>query len=123
MRRLYRLFDLDGNKRVTIREVFGGFQQATRGTAKERARFLFRLFDSDGSGDLDQQELYRMLLFAQSKHDVDRYEAARLLSVLDKDKSGDVDEEEFVEGVAGDDDALAALSRVLGRTGIFGLAM
>lgn len=108
---------------MTIREVFGGFQQATRGTAEERARFLFRLFDTDGSGELDQQEMYRMLLFAQSKQDVDRYEAVRVLDVLDKDKSGTVDEAEFVEGVCKDDEALAALSRVLGRTGIFGLAM
>eukprot|EP01114_Cavostelium_apophysatum_P014696 TRINITY_DN3873_c0_g1_i1.p1 TRINITY_DN3873_c0_g1~~TRINITY_DN3873_c0_g1_i1.p1 ORF type:complete len:180 (+),score=41.93 TRINITY_DN3873_c0_g1_i1:197-736(+) len=60
--RLFRIFDDNDDKGINFREFVTGFSVlCPKGTLDEKLRFSFRLYDIDGDGFIDKEELYNML--------------------------------------------------------------
>ncbi len=106
----------DGDDRITFREFIAGLSSMTTGSPEEKLEWLFRLYDQDGNGVLDQKEvqlLCRGVLRAatdsqtQWSEDDIRAKAEKLFAEMDTDKNGTVDKKEFV-AVASKDEALLA---------------
>jgi len=56
----FRAFDTDGDGRVDFKELATGLSTLTRGGIRERAEFLFKLWDDSGDGLLQLDEFQRM---------------------------------------------------------------
>ena len=67
---------------------------------------IFKLFDRDGSGTIDIQEMRAVLNELGKK--VDNKELERLMNDLDNDGSGEIDFEEFLKGMERLDQLTAA---------------
>eukprot|EP00941_MAST-03F_sp_MAST-3F-sp1_P004388 g4388.t1 len=59
--RLYQCFDADSNGSIDFKEFLGGLAVLSRGSRREKAEFIFRLYDLDGNGTVTGQELRSML--------------------------------------------------------------
>ena len=57
-----RAVDKDGSGTIDMRELLTGLSTALRGDATQRAEFYFSLYDTDKSGCLEEDELYRLLV-------------------------------------------------------------
>ena len=62
MERAFELFDADRNGKVDVYEVFAVMAVCSHATPNMKAKFMFRLYDFDGSEDLSKHELVIMLL-------------------------------------------------------------
>ncbi|CAK9094657.1 Recoverin family protein DDB_G0274781 [Durusdinium trenchii] len=64
LRRLWELFDRDGNGVLDFREIASGVGVLCRPSSvvDEKTRAVFSLFDQDGSGFIDPNEMFEMLL-------------------------------------------------------------
>lgn len=68
--------------------------------------YIFKLFDRDGSGTIDIQEMRAVLNELGKK--VDNKELEKLMSDLDNDGSGEIDFDEFLKGMERLDQLTAA---------------
>jgi len=59
MKQLYEYFDTDSDGNLNKKDFLGGIALVMRGTAEEKLRITFDLFDTNGDGVLDRAELYR----------------------------------------------------------------
>ena len=61
IRRVFNTFDTDGSGTVTASDVFAGISMLCGGTRDERVAAAFRLYDADGDGYIDQNEMHSYL--------------------------------------------------------------
>ena len=101
---------------VDLRELFDGMQLAAHGPIEDRARFFFKVFDSDHSGELDNDEVYTMLANGAGPN-MDREQLDSIFSLIDEDGDGSITEEEFVKAIINDPSLLRWISHVFGRAG------
>lgn len=57
LKRLYTLFDSDGNGTVDVTELFAGLSVLCGGSRDEKARAVFDLFDTNGDGVMSEEEM------------------------------------------------------------------
>lgn len=97
------VFDLPGDEEIPVEEVLGGMDEDEDGKKKsELLREAFKIFDEDGNGFIEAEELKRVLdcLGLMDKGwDMDQIE--KMLRVVDLNLDGkvDFDEFEFMMGV------------------------
>jgi hypothetical protein len=103
---------------VQLSELYAGITAALRGPIDDRAGFFYSLFDTDGSGALDTDEVLRMLIASSGGGEVSEQDARRVLAKIDADGSGTVERDEFITAVRDDPSIVDALSRVFGRTDV-----
>eukprot|EP01116_Phalansterium_solitarium_P014388 TRINITY_DN32028_c0_g1_i1.p3 TRINITY_DN32028_c0_g1~~TRINITY_DN32028_c0_g1_i1.p3 ORF type:complete len:194 (+),score=47.77 TRINITY_DN32028_c0_g1_i1:679-1260(+) len=60
-RRLFRLFDANGDSFINFAEFVKCLSVFSRGTLGDRIAYSFRLYDIDGDGFIDKRELFTML--------------------------------------------------------------
>jgi Ca2+-binding EF-hand superfamily protein len=105
--------------RIPFREFLTGLSAITSGSPEEKLDWAFRLYDADGNGVLDRQEVYLLVkgvLRAQNdeKHrwsEVElRAKADALFDKMDSDKSGSVDKKEFVAVASQDEQIVSSLA-------------
>jgi Ca2+-binding EF-hand superfamily protein len=101
----FSAFDGDRNGRINFREFVVGMSTAQHGSPRERLQFMFKAYDTDGSGTLTTDEIFNMFrasLSSQGKR-VDTAKLAamvtRAFDVLDANKDGEISFPEFVAGV------------------------
>mmetsp|Transcript_14071 Transcript_14071/g.34868 ORF Transcript_14071/g.34868 Transcript_14071/m.34868 type:complete len:323 (+) Transcript_14071:421-1389(+) len=61
MKEVFKLFDLDFNGTVELKEFVTVLSSFTTATKTDKLKFAFMMFDEDGSGQLDRTELERIL--------------------------------------------------------------
>jgi len=60
--RLFKMFDENDDKVINFKEFVSGFSVlCPKGTFDEKLNFSFRIYDLDGDGFIDKDELYHML--------------------------------------------------------------
>jgi len=94
----HRLFAaLDQNKSGTISklELFNGLSQLLDGSKEEKAELFFNLYDFDGSGVLDKDEVIHMVLNSQETVDTSVSVASKMLHQLDVNGDGKITLQEF----------------------------
>lgn len=102
------MFDtIDQNQSGTIdfKELLAGLSTALRGSPEQRLDFYFQLYDMDGSGSIDEDEIYRLLERGHtSMHHMGKDSTKAVLeqhglSDLDQDGDGRISHEEFIQAV------------------------
>ena len=120
--RVFDHMDEDGSGSIDVRELYNGISAALRGDVDTRAAFFFSLFDTEGEGHMQSNEVLRMLLASTGRDDVSEEDAKRVLASIDTDGSGTVEWLEFLAAVKAEPGLLDALSRVFGRQSNVGSA-
>lgn len=99
--RLFAFLDKDKSGYLSLREFINGLEVVVNGTQEEKMEFLFNVFDVDGNGRIDYNELKMMLKCClENSPSLDLEEtvddlSALLFKHLDKDDSGDISLEEL----------------------------
>jgi len=88
---------MNDNGLATMRDIITAFGQVLTDTIEDRASFFFEVYDLDGSGSLDRNEIMHMLLTASESSNAHAKDVLSMLSKLDKDCDGHVSLEEFQE--------------------------
>lgn len=110
--RLHTECDLQKQGFVTARLVLSGFAEAIASNVSERARLFFEVYDLDGSGMLDRNEIMHMLLSAHEHTSVHARQLMRLLRKLDKYNDGRVTATEFIERASRSELLMETLQRM-----------
>lgn len=64
--RVWDLMDKKGSGVVSFQQLFAGLAQMCTTSQEERAEFYFRLYDVDGNGAVDREELMALLMASQT---------------------------------------------------------
>ncbi|MDP2435494.1 MAG: EF-hand domain-containing protein [archaeon] len=95
---IFSNLDASGDGIISFKELMMGLSILYEGSPEEKLRIIFRLFDSDKTGTLDQQELSALVAMAYRTlyHSAaDNTAVAALFQALDSDHSGTIDFDEF----------------------------
>eukprot|EP00947_MAST-08B_sp_MAST-8B-sp1_P005390 g5390.t1 len=92
--RVFNEMDVDGDNKIQFSEFWIGFWQFCTLTHDQRVKFAFDLYDLDGSGEIDKDEVRELVLvvFGKSKSDSN---TETLMQKMDQDHNGTVELEEF----------------------------
>lgn len=81
---------------LMLRNILNGFSQMLSRTTHEQTTFLFKLYDINGDGQLDCNEIMYMLLSTQEMTDPTAAMVVSVMSQLDSSGNGRIEETEFV---------------------------
>jgi len=70
-RRVFALFDRDGDGAIDRDEFIDRVRGLVFGTPRQKLRFVFRLHDHDGDGFISRSELHRMICLSLAEDDID----------------------------------------------------
>ncbi|XP_071825640.1 NADPH oxidase 5-like isoform X3 [Apostichopus japonicus] len=101
--RFFAQFDADGSGYISLDELLDGLHLLTKGDPVDKLRFLFKVYDVDGNGSVDREELGTVLksCMEESALKLDEHQLEELSSALfeaaDTDGSGTISFEELKE--------------------------
>ncbi|XP_033725536.1 NADPH oxidase 5-like isoform X2 [Pecten maximus] len=99
--RFFALFDQDNSGSIELHELLDGLRTLTKGTPAEKLKFLFDVYDVDGSGTIDRDELKTVLMSCteESSLSISEENMDALTDILfdsaDEDNSGAISFEEL----------------------------
>ena len=103
---MFDTMDQDGSGLIDFKELMTGLSMALRGSPEQRLEFYFQLYDMDGSGTIDEAEIYRLLERGHSTANMHASGAAvqacldqHGLTNLDANGDGHISHAEFIEAV------------------------
>ena len=102
---MFDTMDTNASGTIDFKELLTGLSTALRGSPEQRLDFYFSLYDMDGSGSIDDDEIYRLLERGHSSMGNMNSESAKGLldqyglSDLDADGDGHISHEEFIQAV------------------------
>uniref|UniRef100_A0A8C6WP95 Guanylyl cyclase-activating protein 2 n=1 Tax=Neogobius melanostomus TaxID=47308 RepID=A0A8C6WP95_9GOBI len=108
---MFRAFDKNGDNTIDFLEFVAALNLVFRGSLEHKLRWSFKVYDKDGSGFVDRDELraimesiYRVKKGRKTdRSDMSVDEAVdRLLSAVDADGDGHISLEEFLQGAQQD---------------------
>ncbi|XP_074141319.1 NADPH oxidase 5 [Sminthopsis crassicaudata] len=101
--RFFALFDSDGNGTITLQELLGALNLLIHGNTMDKLKFLFHVYDVDGSGSIDPDELRTVLQSCLKESAISLPEeklddlTLALFESADKDHNGSITFEELQE--------------------------
>ena len=102
---MFDTMDKDGGGLIDFKELLTGLSTALRGNPQQRLDFYFGLYDMDGSGSIDEDEIYRLLERGHGSSGRMNSESAKAslqehgLAGLDADSDGHISHDEFLKAV------------------------
>merc|ERR1712003_3536 len=60
-RQMFKVFDMDGSESIELKEFIVVLSRYTSASKSEKLKFAFMMFDEDGSGYIERDELVEML--------------------------------------------------------------
>ncbi|XP_034144003.1 NADPH oxidase 5 isoform X2 [Esox lucius] len=99
--RFFALFDSDGSRTISLDELLKALDLLIHGNETDKLRFLFQVYDVDGSGSIDPDELRTVLKSCLSESAISLPEeklddlTLALFESADKDNSGSITFEEL----------------------------
>jgi Ca2+-binding EF-hand superfamily protein len=110
--------DTEGDDKITFTDFIAGLSAITQGSMEDKLDWMFRLYDSDNNGVLDEKEVFSLMkgvLKSQNNQSkswsmLEIGQAAdRLFKTMDADGNGSVDKTEFVAIAKKDEHLMNAL--------------
>jgi serine/threonine-protein phosphatase 2B regulatory subunit len=93
--RIFAAFDQDGSHEIDFQEFARGiYPMSPRASLEEKARFCFSVYDIDGNGTIDRDELSQILRFSLTENSSVKLPEEQLTKIIDRtynrmDKNGD----------------------------------
>jgi Ca2+-binding EF-hand superfamily protein len=102
--RIFAAFDSDTSLQIDFTEfALGVYAMSPSASIEEKARFCFNVYDFDGNGSIDRQELFQILRFSLSESRLVKLSGEQVQKIIDRtddriDKNGDggISFEEFL---------------------------
>ena len=109
---VFRTFDTDKNGKIDFVEFILAINITFSGTKMEKLKYAFELFDVDGNGIIDQEEMSRIVLAMyeligkknSNPKDTPEERTKIIFSQMDTNGDGYLTEEEFLLGVEKDNE-------------------
>lgn len=93
--KLYHQAVMEEEELPVLRDILSGVAQVLAPTTEAQIAFFFSMYDLDGNGTLDQNELMHVLLFAQRRHNPEIGVILGQLSELDTTGTGRLERGDF----------------------------
>ncbi|KAM9813482.1 guanylyl cyclase-activating protein 1 [Neosynchiropus ocellatus] len=120
---MFTTFDMNSDGFIDFMEYVAALSLVLKGGVQQKLRWYFKLYDIDGSGCIDRDELLIIIKSIRAINGV-RYEttaedfANMIFDKIDIDGDGELSYEEFMEGVMNDESLLKTLTECLDLTHI-----
>ncbi|CAB3985170.1 NADPH oxidase 5 [Paramuricea clavata] len=85
-KRFYAIFDTNGDSSINMKELVSGLTMLVQGTERETLKFLFDVYDIDGNGELNMNEVRTILECCVEESDIN-FDAAQIEDLVDVLKS------------------------------------
>ncbi|KAM9497257.1 guanylate cyclase activator 1d isoform 1-T4 [Salvelinus alpinus] len=113
-------FDMDGDGYIDFVEYIAAISLMLKGEINQKLKWYFKLFDQDGNGKIDKDELETIFTAIQDitrNQDVTPEEVVSLIfEKIDINGEGELTLEEFIEGAKGHDDIMEMLKKMMDLT-------
>ncbi|XP_053724591.1 guanylyl cyclase-activating protein 1 [Synchiropus splendidus] len=123
VRTMFTTFDMNSDGFIDFMEYVAALSLVLKGGVQQKLRWYFKLYDIDGSGCIDRDELLIIIKSIRAINGV-QYEttaedfANMIFDKIDVDGDGELSYEEFMEGVLSDEHLLKTLTECLDLTHI-----
>jgi serine/threonine-protein phosphatase 2B regulatory subunit len=93
--RVFAAFDHDGSQEIDFPEFCRGlYAMSPRASLEDKAKFCFSVYDIDGNGEIDREELRSILMYSLSENSAVKLSDDQLRRIIDRtydkmDKNGD----------------------------------
>ncbi len=101
---VFRIFDADGDGRVSFTEYMMATDMTSKGTPIEKLKWAFKFYDKDNNGSIDMQEMVEAIhtLYSLGSCELTGKSllkrAKAIFDSLDADSDGRITQQEFVQG-------------------------
>uniref|UniRef100_A0A673BKL3 Guanylyl cyclase-activating protein 1 n=1 Tax=Sphaeramia orbicularis TaxID=375764 RepID=A0A673BKL3_9TELE len=106
---MFTTFDMNDDGFIDFMEYVAALSLVLKGEVQQKLRWYFKLYDIDGSGCIDRDELLLIIKVSLSPHDF----ATMVFDKIDVNGDGELSYEEFMEGVQNDEMLLKTLTESL----------
>eukprot|EP00794_Sanderia_malayensis_P003436 gene3436-3931_t len=120
MDRVFKAFDTDNDSAISMKEWISGLSIFLRGTLPERMKYCFEVYDLNGDGYIQREEMFHMLKHCLIKQptEEDPDEGVRdlvetTLKLMDLDKDGRLSFEDYRKSVEDNNLLLEAFGQCL----------
>ncbi|KAM9781489.1 guanylyl cyclase-activating protein 1-like isoform X2 [Syngnathus typhle] len=113
-------FDMDGDGYIDFVEYIAAISLMLKGEINQKLKWYFKLFDQDGNGKIDKEELETIFSAIQDitrNRDIDPEEIVTLIfERIDVKGEGELTLEEFIEGAKDHEDIMDMLKNLMDLT-------
>uniref|UniRef100_A0A3P8VP70 Guanylate cyclase activator 1g n=1 Tax=Cynoglossus semilaevis TaxID=244447 RepID=A0A3P8VP70_CYNSE len=115
---VFRSFDTNKDNALDFLEYVAALHLIFRGNLEDRLRWSFKMYDKDGNGKLDKQEVKRIIKVQTSEVDMGPSEICdRIFDLVDQNHDGQITLSEFMEGAQKDEWLMNMLKLDINVTG------
>ena len=111
LERLYSVFDADNSDSIDFNEFCLGLTRLLKGTADEKLKLLFQLYDKNGDGTIGLTELIDVVSESDETLKSEAQFATQIMKSLDVDGDGSITQAEFVTVLEEEPALMANFSR------------
>ncbi|XP_036441082.1 guanylyl cyclase-activating protein 2-like [Colossoma macropomum] len=129
MENLFRSFDANNDNTIDFMEYVAALHLVLRGRLEDKLKWSFKVYDRDGNGRLDRQEVKHVIkiIYKLRKHDhpsdteklTPDEICERIFERIDQNNDGQISLQEFIEGAQRDQWVMDQLRLDLRPTGWF----
>ncbi|CAK6955543.1 guanylyl cyclase-activating protein 1-like [Scomber scombrus] len=115
---MFRTFDMNDDGFIDFMEYVAALSLVLKGGVQKKLRWYFKLYDIDGSGCIDREELLQIIKSIRAingvPHEMSAEDFANMVfDRIDINGDGELSYEEFMEGVQNDEMLLKMLTESL----------
>ncbi|TSQ12705.1 Guanylyl cyclase-activating protein 3 [Bagarius yarrelli] len=117
---VFYTFDMDGDGYIDFVEYIAAISLMLKGEINQKLKWYFKLFDQDGNGKIDKEELETIFTaiqdITQNRSIVPEEIVALIFEKIDVNGEGELTLEEFIEGARGHPDIMEMLKELMDLT-------
>ncbi|KAM5281137.1 guanylyl cyclase-activating protein 3 [Ctenodactylus gundi] len=107
---VYKTFDMNKDGFIDFTEFIAAVNLVVRGKMEQKLKWYFKLYDTDGNGSIDKEELLNIFVAVQALNGQETLSPEEFINLvfhkIDVNNDGELTLEEFISGMEKDRDLL-----------------